>query len=383
MNSHVYYKEIRVNLALLRVLRALVALAIALTSALPVSAAPVQTPIGSIVGTVVDKASGVPLPGVSVRVVGTDRRTQTDASGHFVLEGLPVGRVVLALSRNDYQPAVSEPINLGAATLITTLSMNRGTTNLNTIAVTSTRASESLQQSSTFTKTVNTEELERQGVTRIADTLRTLPGVNNGITGDTASLADDINFSIRGIGTLETEAAIDGHPIAYGVKGGYNYNLSPVYGFRNATVLYGSASDLVGVDAIGGVINFETLDPTPYEQTAVTQGWGTFDQLSTSLRSTGTIGKLGYAVAYGVGYLNGPFHNASFYQPGAAFDQSVLSGPVHQLGVYTDSGTATMQAGLVKLRYTFDPKNSLQYTMVSSSRWEDKTGNGDGDFLPY
>ena len=124
------------NLALLRVLRALVALAIALTSALPVSAAPVQTPIGSIVGTVVDKASGVPLPGVSVRVVGTDRRTQTDASGHFVLEGLPVGRVVLALSRNDYQPAVSEPINLGAATLITTLSMNRGTTNLNTIAVT-------------------------------------------------------------------------------------------------------------------------------------------------------------------------------------------------------------------------------------------------------
>jgi outer membrane receptor protein involved in Fe transport len=383
MNSHVYYKEIRVNLALLRVLRALVALAIALTSALPVSAAPVQTPIGSIVGTVVDKASGVPLPGVSVRVVGTDRRTQTDASGHFVLEGLPVGRVVLALSRNDYQPAVSEPINLGAATLITTLSMNRGTTNLNTIAVTSTRASESLQQSSTFTKTVNTEELERQGVTRIADTLRTLPGVNNGITGDTASLADDINFSIRGIGTLETEAAIDGHPIAYGVKGGYNYNLSPVYGFRNATVLYGSASDLVGVDAIGGVINFETLDPTPYEQTAVTQGWGSFDQLSTSLRSTGTIGKLGYAVAYGVGYLNGPFHNASFYQPGAAFDQSVLSGPVHQLGVYTDSGTATMQAGLVKLRYTFDPKNSLQYTMVSSSRWEDKTGNGDGDFLPY
>ena len=87
MHSYVYYKEIRVNLAFLRGLRALAALAIALASALPASAAPVQTPIGSIVGTVVDKGSGVPLPGVSVRVVGTDRRTQTDASGHFVFGG--------------------------------------------------------------------------------------------------------------------------------------------------------------------------------------------------------------------------------------------------------------------------------------------------------
>ncbi len=288
-------KEIRVNFAFTRVSCALAALAMTLICAAPVCAAPTTAPQGSIVGTVVDAATGVPVPGVQVRIVGTSYKTVTDNSGKFKFDAVPVGRYVLGLSRSDYQPAVSEPIDVGAATIIATLSMHRGTSNLQVIAVTSTRASDSLQQSSTFTKTVNTEEMERQGIIRVADALKTLPGVNNGITGDTASLADDINLNIRGIGTLETEAALDGHPIGYGIKGGFNYNLMPVYGLRNTTVLYGSASDLIGVDAIGGVVNFQTLDPTPLSQTAITQGYGTFQQLSTSLRSTGKVGNLGYA----------------------------------------------------------------------------------------
>ncbi|MFY9885412.1 MAG: TonB-dependent receptor [Candidatus Cybelea sp.] len=369
--------------------RTIVAFAAAFGFAMPVIAAPPPTPppstapIGSIVGTVVDATTGVAIPNVIVRIVGTTTETQTDSRGHFKFDSVPVGHYVLSLRKNDYQPAVSEPIAIGGATIEATLAMHRGNGDLHVIAETSTRASDSLEQSSTFTKTVNTEELERQGIIRIADALRTLPGVNNGITGDTASLADDINLNIRGIGTLETEAALDGHPIGYGIKGGYNYNLSPVFGLRNTTVLYGSASNLVGIDAIGGVVNFETLDPTPQFQTALTQGYGTFQQLSTSLRTTGTYGHLGYALAYGVADVNGPFRNATFYQPGAAFDQSILSGPVHDLGIYTTSSDAPQRAGLVKLRYTFDPQDSITYTMVNSSRWENKTGNGDGDFLPY
>lgn len=370
-----------------RASRAWIAFVALLSFAAPAYALPTPPPPtaaqGSIVGLVVDAATGVAIPGVEVGILGTNQKTTSDASGRFKFVAVAPGRYVLTLRRNDYQPAVSDAIAVGGVTIDVTMSMHRGTGSLTVIAQTSVRASDSLQQSSTFTKTVNTEQLERMGITRIADALRTLPGVNNGITGDTASLADDVNLNIRGIGTLETEAALDGHPIAYGVKGGYNYNLSPDYGLRNTTVMYGSASDLVGVDAIGGVINFQTLDPTPYLQTAFTQGYGTFQQLSTSLRATGSLGHFGYAVAYGVGYLDGPFRNANFYQPGAAFDQSVLSGPVHNLGIYTDDSATTTRAGLVKFRYEFDPKDSLQYSYYSSSRWEDKTGNGDGDFLPY
>lgn len=371
------------KLLFLRVSRTLLAFALALSFGLPSVALAQSQYAGAIAGTVVDATTGVALSGVEVRVVHTNLTTRTDAAGKFRFDSLAPGRYVLSLTRNDYQPGASDTIAVNAQAVAVTLSLHRATSNLHTIAQTATRASDSLEQASTFTKTVNTEQLDREGITRIADALETLPGVNNGITGNTASLADDINLNIRGIGTLETEAAIDGHPIAYGVKGGYNYNLSPVYPYQSATVLYGSASNLVGVDAIGGVIDFRTLDPTPTFQGSVTQGFGTFNQLSTDIRATDTEGKLGYALAYGVGYLDGPFRNATFYQPGAAFDQSVLSGPIHQLGVYTDDSATTTRGGLVKLQYNFDPKNSITYTMVNSQRWEDKTGNGDGDFLPY
>jgi outer membrane receptor for ferrienterochelin and colicin len=368
----------------LRASRALLALALAFFFAVPASADPQTTLPGSIVGTVVDAANGVAIPNVEVVLNLTTMKTKSDASGHFRFDAVPIGTYTISLRVAGYQPAVSEAIHVATAVTDTTLGMQRASGNLQVIAVTSSRASDSLQQSSTFTKTLNPESLQNQGIIRAADALRTLPGVNNGITGDTASLSDDINLSIRGIGTLETEAAIDGHPIGYGIKGGYNYQLSPVYPFRDISVLYGSGgSDLVGIDAIGGVVNFQTLDPTPVQHYTFTQGYGTFDQLSSSLTSTGTQGKLGYAVAYGVQGLDGPFNHDTFYQTGAAFDQSVTSGPVHDLGVYQDDSSESMQAGLAKLRWNFTPQSSLTYTMVSSSRWVDKTGNGDGDYLDY
>ena len=352
--------------------------------AMPARAATPPVPIGSITGTIADAATGVPLSNVEVHVVGSAIVVHSDAAGHFTIASLAPGSYRLSLTRQGYQPAVSEAIAVGATVVLATLTMQEGTNGLQVIAVTSARSSDSLQQSSTFTKTLNSEDLQRQGIVRVADALRTEPGVNNGITGDTAAPADDINLSIRGIGTLETIAAIDGHPIGYGIKGGYNYQLSPVYPYRNISVLYGSGgSDLVGVNAIGGVVNFQTLDPTPHDTATFTQGYGTFEQLSTSISATGTTGHLGYAVAAGVASADGPLRNATMYQTGAAFDQSVQSGPVHDLGVYVDDSLAVTRADLVKLQYNFNPTTSLTLTSVGQNRWVDKTGNGDGDYLDY
>jgi outer membrane receptor for ferrienterochelin and colicin len=367
-----------------RALHGLTALAFAFSIAAPARAASPSVSAGSIAGTVVDAATGVPLAGVDVGVNGTTVAVRTDNAGRFTLASLRPGAYTLKLSKDGYQPAVSEPIAVGAAVTVATLSMHEGTSGLRVIAITAARSSDSLQQSSTFTKTLNPEVMQQQGIVRAADALRTLPGVNNGITGDTPSLSDDVNISIRGIGTLETVAAIDGHPVGYGIKGGYNYQLSPVFAFRDVSVLYGSGgSDLVGVNAIGGVVNFQTLDPTPSQQTTFTQGYGTFQQLSTSLTSTGNVGHLGYAAALGVTGLDGPFRNDSFYQAGAAFDQSVGSGPVHQLGIYPDDSSAFTRQDLVKFRWNFTPQSNVTFTSVASSRWANKTGNGDGDYLGY
>ncbi len=326
----------------------------------------------SIAGQVVDAASGLALAGATVRIAESLRRTSTDAHGAFRFDDVAPGTYRLEVAAQGYQPALSSPLEVGANTSAhTTLAIQRAVGDLHVIAVTSTKSSSSLQQSSVITATLNTEALQAIGVVRAGDALRTLPGVNNGINGDTAALGDDINLNIRGIGQPETVAALDGHPIGYGIKGGYNYQLSPIFPFRNIQVLYGSGgSNILGVNAIGGVVNFQTLDPTPNARTAFTQGYGSFQRLASSLTTTGTVGKLGYALAYGVSGLDGPFRNANFYQVGAQAS-------------YIDDSSVTSRAALIKVAYASDPKTNIAFTDVNSSYWENKTGNGDGDYLPF
>ena len=348
-------------------------LAVLATALLCALALPARAQTGSsIAGIVVDAASGLALSGATVRILDTSHRTATDAHGAFHFSGIAPGTYRLEVRCLGYQPALSTPVTVGTrGAARTTLAVQRATGDLHVIAVTSTRSSSSLQQSSVITATLDTETLEAIGVVRAGDALRTLPGVNNGINGDTAALGDDIDLNIRGIGQPETVAAIDGHPIGYGIKGGYNYQLSPVFPFRDIQVLYGSGgSNILGVNAIGGVVNFQTLDTTPNAHASFTQGFGSFERLASSVAATGTDGKLGYALAYGVSGLDGPFRNATFYQAGAQAS-------------YVDDSSVTSRAALIKFSYALDAKTNATFTDVNSSYWEDKTGNGDGDYLPY
>lgn len=183
---------------------------------------------------------------------------------------------------------------------------------------------------------------------------------------------------------LGTPATLDGHPIALGVPGGYNYQLSPIAGLRNIAVTYGSGSNLLGTSAIGGVVDFQTLDPTPERRLSFAQGYGTFDKAATMLQASGTVQRLGYVLAYGVARLDGPLKKDHFYQPGAAYDQSApLGSAVHALGVYEDDSTAVSRSGLLKLRYDLGTSRALTFTGVASSYWNDKTANGDGDYTDY
>ena len=341
----------------------------------------------SISGIVDDAATGLPAPGARVRVEGTKLVATADRAGAFAFAEVPPGSYRLRVDLDGYQSTDSEEIAVSATGRAPslTLAIERtnvaGNANVRTIAVTATRATESLQRASTIYRSVSPQTQIADGFFRTGDALRQLPGINNQIGGDTASLGDDLQLQIRGLGTNETTALLDGHPIAFGVPGGYNYQLTPAFGLRNINVTYGSAgTELTGYDAIGGIVDQQTLEPTRTPHATFLQGYGTFDRADTDLTFTGTTGRLGYALAYGVGSLNGPFHDESFYQPGAAYDPSATSPAVRALAVYKDSGTTVQRSGLQKLRYDLSDATNVTLTGFQSDVWEDKTGNGDGDF---
>lgn len=87
---------------------------------------PPAAPVGKLFGQVGDQASGQPIAGAIVRVVGSERTPlATDENGRFVAEGLTPGGVELELTHPDYEArrcATMIPAAGGEFTLSCTLS---------------------------------------------------------------------------------------------------------------------------------------------------------------------------------------------------------------------------------------------------------------------
>jgi len=362
------------------------ALALSLLFACAPLRAPAQqaAPSAALHGLVVDGATSLPLAGATVVVTGRPDRAVTGNDGRFAFPSLPPGLYRLRVERGGYQPTQSDDVALvGGAVASVTLAVQRelaaGT--LRTIGATSTNAATSLLRATTTTVTVTTDALRQRGMQRAADALRELPGISNGIVGDTAALADDVPLQLRGIGTLETTTAIDEHPIAYGFPGGYNFQVSPLAPFRDLSVTYGSGSNLLGTSAIGGVVDLRTLQPTPDARVNLDLGYGSFGRSAANVTATGTAGRLGYAFAYGSSGLDGPIRHAHTYQPAAAFDVTATDPAVHAIGVYDADASADSHAALAKLQYDLTPTDRIVATGVFDGYYENKSGNGDGDYL--
>jgi|GEM_PF-1061493 len=344
----------------------------------------------SIKGKVVDAATGLPLVNVKLTTVGPTSATQTTNDlGRFQFDGLAAGTYSLQMVLAGWDNTVSEEFTVGGSfSLPLVLAMQRTTQNsqIRTLGRTTVTAAASLQKATVIYKQVSGNTLQRQGITRTGDALRAMGGVDN-VSSDSPSFGDDVTLAIRGIGELETVSLIDGHPVALG-QGGLNYEISPSFALRAVNVVYGAGGgDLYGVDAIGGVVDMQTLDPTRQQQIVYTQGYGTFNKLTSALTATGSLygDRWGYAVALGTQGMNGSIRNTVFFQPAAAFDPSVnpaVAPAVAAFDNYPVNSNIANRSELYKLRYGLGNNAHLTAVALASYYWDNKTGNGDGDFLP-
>ncbi|MCG6120155.1 MAG: TonB-dependent receptor, partial [Blastomonas sp.] len=129
------------------------------------------------------------------------------------------------------------------------------------VVVTANRTAQPVERVGQSIIVVDSEEIERRQTQTVADILRTLPGVSitrNGGFGSSTSVY------IRGAESDQTAALIDGiklnDPSSPG--GGFNFGNLLTGNIERIEVLRGPSSVLWGSQAIGGVINMITRQPT-------------------------------------------------------------------------------------------------------------------------
>ncbi|MDR3119533.1 MAG: TonB-dependent receptor [Mediterranea sp.] len=166
----------------------------------------------NITGTVVDKSSGEPLIGATIRIDGTNTGAVTGMDGHFVLPGLPESETCrIIINYVGYKPL---QLSVGAheadANRVYRLETDAQT--LDDVVVVARKNLESegvllleRQQSTFAVESLGAKEMGMKGVSTVSDGVKKITGI---------SIAEAGQLIVRGLGDRYSTTTLNGLPIA-------------------------------------------------------------------------------------------------------------------------------------------------------------------------
>ena len=199
--------------------------------------------------------------------------------------------------------------------------------------------------------TVTTTDVDQDSaVRRISDSLLDALGTVGGVDVTQSSNDPDApqTISLRGHDESQTAITLDGIPLG---APGSAVNLRSINTdlFTGAGVSFGAQAG-----ALGGSVNFRTLQPTLTWQSQFASSYGSFDKYNYQLGETGSIGKLGIAMLYTKRAGNNPLTFQDYE------DESGLT--------YAHGGESANIGDYLKLRYGLTDRTTLMFTALQNDQ---------------
>ena len=358
---------------------------------------------GGLSGTVKDD-TGAPIAGVNVAIRGvTSEATTSDAKGDFAFGGLPPGLYAIVASKAGYQTARQADLAIFAGEVENVaIALPRASfSSLRTIATVRSAARGTFNTSTASVSTVSSQDFANQGATQVMDALNQLPGVQASYSADSTNPVSPAGASfpnIRDALSYETATLIDGHPVSVGRYGDYELNFINPFMLQGVEVIKGPGALAPQTNyAIGGTVNFRTLDPTATATPNYTFGYTNFGGTFFNFGISDTIGRLGFVadvagtndpspinnaeyignINNGVAYINGTsdvltYNNTQTPVPGtsgALYNEYNL-----RVCCFTVTGDYNNLSELLKLRYKFSPATTATVSYLGSQSTADENG---------
>jgi outer membrane receptor protein involved in Fe transport len=214
-------------------------------------------------GTVSD-ASGAAIAGASVRLrAGTyQSEMKTDATGHFVFLAVPDASGSLEVVAEGFDIA-QQNWSRDTGGLVIVLKPMPGKEE---VTVSATRTELRLSETPGSTVLLATNDVTSTPALRVDDVLRQVPGFSLFRRSDSRTAnASNEGVSLRGLGGTASSRALvleDGLPLVDAFGGWVYWDRVPREAISSVEVFRGGASNLYGSDALGGVIQFVTRQPS-------------------------------------------------------------------------------------------------------------------------
>jgi iron complex outermembrane receptor protein len=219
---------------------------------------PLAAQFGTITGTVIDRQSGEPVLGATVRLGGLPHGAVSRRDGSFILQRVPAGTVQLLVTAVGYK-AAERRTQLGVGdTLKVRIELESEGITSAAVVVSAARRVQSVQEVTTSVSLVDAQQIAERAMTRLDEALRYVPGVV--VTGSQVSIRGSSGFSY-GLGS-RVLLLIDNFPALSADNGDMSFDALPITDIERIEVIKGAGSALYGTSALGGIVNVITREPS-------------------------------------------------------------------------------------------------------------------------
>jgi outer membrane receptor for ferrienterochelin and colicins len=216
---------------------------------------------GTICGWVRDAIKQEPLVAANVYLVGTHIGTVSTENGKFCIKNIPPGQYRLCCEVIGYRRFISGTIQVRSGECQQmnchlqpeVISFKEGVT------VTATRGPNLISEVPASVDVIQSAELASSNNQNLAEVLQNVPGV---FVRDYGGLGNTKTVSLRGSTAEQVLVLLDGQRLNSPQNGQVDFNLQSLEGIERIEIVRGGNSALYGSDAIGGVINIITRQPT-------------------------------------------------------------------------------------------------------------------------
>ena len=206
-------------------------------------------------GTITDQLSK-PIYKASVYVLNTNFGASTDAEGKFSIPNFPSGSYTLQISAIGYATLEREAMVSGSGNETLSIQLNPSTTQLDAVIVSAQKKEESLQKIPFSISSISAQQVQEFRLWDIKEITAIVPNLYAADPGDNRNVS-----SIRGITTTSYDPAV-----ATYIDGVNQFNLdtyiSQLVDVERIEILRGPQGTLYGRNAMGGVINIITKQPS-------------------------------------------------------------------------------------------------------------------------
>ena len=247
---------------------------------------------GTLEGVVVSAEGGAPVAGARIGIFGQGQYVASDSAGRFVLAGVKFGSQRVEVRAIGYQPSAHAVTVVPGEVTRVELQLQPAVVNLPEVVVSSSREEQLASTTAASVGVIRGEEIRETRGHHPSEIVNRTPGVyvsNFGGEGHATAIRQPITTKAL-YAYLE-----DGVPIRS--TGFFNHNALYEINIPQAgrvEVIKGPGTAVYGSDAVGGVVNVFTRDPSPSPEAEVFIEGGS----STYLRGLGsastTLGRSGF-----------------------------------------------------------------------------------------